>query len=143
MLAAEHLSQPPLREVRLAASANEAFVRRAVEEIWNRGDLDVADELFAMTYVNHQGLITDLVRGPEAVKVSAAMFRVAYPELHVTVDEVTVDTEDTVVLRWTALRTMTRGTPECTAGTVSQTLLTGITRGRFASGRIVESWTEW
>src|SRR5690242_19828039 len=83
------------------SAAHEALVRQAIELIWNRGDLDAADELFAPDYVNHYGLIADLVLGPEAIKVSAALHRVAFPCLHVSVDEIsTVD--DAVLLRWTA-----------------------------------------
>lgn len=51
----------------MSVSAHEAVVRRAIEAIWNRGDLDVADELFAADYVNHHGLISDLILGPEAI----------------------------------------------------------------------------
>ena len=87
----------------MSASANEALVRRAIEAIWNRGDLDVADELFAPGFVNHNGLITDLVFGPEAIKISAAFYRLAFPDLHVTVEALTI-TEDTVVLCWTPRR---------------------------------------
>ena len=85
----------------MSVSANEALVRRAIEAIWNRGDLDAADELFAADYVNHHGLIADLVLGPEAIKISAALYRVAFPGLHVSVEEIST-VEDTVVLRWTA-----------------------------------------
>src|SRR4029077_11327148 len=87
----------------MSASANETLVRRAIEAIWNRGDLDVADELFAPGFVNHNGLITDLVLGPEAIKISAAFHRLAFPDLHVTVETVTIK-EDTIVLCWTARR---------------------------------------
>jgi hypothetical protein len=31
------------------SAAHEALVRQAIEVIWNRGDLDAADELFAPT----------------------------------------------------------------------------------------------
>ena len=48
-----------------------ALVRRAVEAIWNRGELDQADGLVAADYINHGGLIPDVVRGPEAVKLCA------------------------------------------------------------------------
>jgi len=50
------------------SSAHEALVRQAIELIWNRGDLDAADEFFAPGYVNHHGLIVDLILGPEAVR---------------------------------------------------------------------------
>lgn len=124
----------------MSASAHEALVRQAIEMIWNRGDLDAADELFAPGYVNHHGLIADLVLGPEAVKVSAALYRVAFPGLHVTVEEIST-VEDTVVLRWTA-----RTGPHTLigdAGAPKPKSLEGITRSRIAAGRIVESWTEW
>ena len=51
----------------------------AVEAIWNRGALEAADALFAPDYVNHGGLIPDLVRGPEAIKVGVALYRTAFP----------------------------------------------------------------
>jgi hypothetical protein len=51
------------------------LVRLAVEEIWNQGDLDTADAVFTPDYVNHGGLIPDLIRGPEAVKLSVALYR--------------------------------------------------------------------
>lgn len=52
---------------------NATVVRRVVEAMWNQGDLDVADVLFTANYINHAGLIPDLVRGPEAMKVSVAL----------------------------------------------------------------------
>ena len=85
----------------MSVSANEALVRRAIDAIWNRGDLDAADEFFADDYVNHYGLIPGFVLGPEAI-ISAALYRVAFPGLQVAVDDVRI-VEDTVVLRWTAL----------------------------------------
>ena|SRR5258708_5813375 len=117
----------------MAPSANEALVRRAIGAIWNDGDLDVADELFAPEYVNHHGVISDLVFGPEAIKISAAFHRLAFPNLCVAV-EVLSASEDTVVLGWTA-----------TSGSHvrSDQSLKGITRSRFVDGKIVESWTEW
>jgi hypothetical protein len=124
----------------MPASTYEALVRHAIEAIWNRGDLDAADELFAAGYVNHYGLIADLVLGPEAVKISAALHRLAYPRLHVSVEE-TSTIEDTVVLRWTA-----RAGPDTLIDTVVPSRLnslTGLTRCRIAAGKIVESWTEW
>ena len=121
------------------------LARGAVEAIWNRGDLDVADALFAPGYVNHGGLIPDLVRGPEAVKVAAALFRAAFPRLRVTVEDLLAE-GDTVALRWTAhaappdVRAADgpdRAPPSAGGG------LTGMTVGRVAGGRFAESWTSW
>jgi SnoaL-like polyketide cyclase len=114
----------------MAEAHNAALVRRAVEEIWNRGDLAVADGLFAADYVNHAGLIPDLVRGPEAIKISVALYRIAFPDLQITIDALTTK-RDAVVLRWTARRGTAPGT------------LTGICVSRCADGQIRESWMDW
>src|ERR1700737_2667318 len=104
-----------------------ALVQRVVNEIGNAGNLELADGLFAPTYVNHGGLIPDLVQGPEGIKFSVAFYRAAFPGLHVTVDHLDVD-EDAVTLCWTA-----RGqTPaDATRGT-----LTGETRSLVVDSQI-------
>ena len=124
----------------MSASTNESLVRLAIEAIWNRGDLDAADELFSADYINHGGLLVDLVLGPEAIKISAALHRLAFPDLRVTVEDVSTD-QGTVVLRWTA---SSGGQMEgSNAGASNQESLTGITRSRLAGGKIIESWTRW
>jgi hypothetical protein len=125
----------------MAAEPNGALVRRAIDEIWNQGVFDAADALFAPAYVNHGGLIPDLVRGPEAIKVSVALYRTAFPDLHVVVDTLVTDGE-TVVLRWTARN----APPGAWAGRVpagQRGQVTGITRVRLVGGQIAESWTRW
>jgi hypothetical protein len=125
----------------MRATLHTAVLRRAVDAIWNRGDLDVADELFATTYVNHDGLIPDIVRGPEAIKVSVALYRTAFPDLQITVEDLTED-GDTVRLRWTAhgVAGSDRGgdTAPSTAGRLMGTLTS-----RMAGGQIAESWIQW
>jgi steroid delta-isomerase-like uncharacterized protein len=123
------------------AERNAAVVRRAVEEIWNLGDVDVADALFAPEYVNHDGLIPDLVRGPEAIKISVAMYRSAFPNMHVDVEGL-IATGEEVALRWRACN----ASPDWVAGsscTMSQSGLAGMTFGVLANGKIAESWTYW
>jgi hypothetical protein len=114
----------------MAEQATMALVRRAVEEIWNAGDLSVADELFASDYHNHAGLITSLVRGPEAIKISVALYRTAFPDLLITIDALTAK-RDAVLLRW-SVRGGARGAR-----------LSGLIVSRIAGGQIAESWTHW
>lgn len=125
----------------MSSSNNEALVRRAVESIWNLGDLDVADELFTPDYVNHHGLIADVVVGPEAIKISAALYRLAFPDLCVVVEDVSTD-EGIVVMHWTAGRGSSDRQDDSGIA-LEQKSLTGVTRSRFAGGKIIESWTEW
>jgi hypothetical protein len=121
----------------MSAGDGAALVRRAVEEIWNRGDLALGDALFGPTYVNHEGVIADLVRGPEAIKISVALYRAAFPALHVTIEDL-VAAGDRVALRWT---TRVQAPPEETAGDDAPGMVTGMTLCRLAGGQIVETWT--
>ncbi|WP_129671819.1 ester cyclase [Candidatus Chloroploca sp. Khr17] len=114
----------------MAEAHNAVLVRRAVEEIWNQGALAVADVLFAADYINHAGLIPDFVRGPEAIKISVAFYRTAFPNFQITIDVLTAK-RDIVLLRWTAHSHTPQGT------------LTGLLISRCAGGHIVESWIHW
>ena len=107
-----------------------ALLRRAVEEIWNRGELDVADVLFTADYANHAGLIPDLVRGPEAIKIGVAFYRTAFPDLYITIDALTGQ-RNAVLLRWTAR-----------SATQSNTL-TGLLVTCIVGNHIAESWMQW
>jgi predicted SnoaL-like aldol condensation-catalyzing enzyme len=125
----------------MSAMQDEALVRRAVEEIWNAGRLDIADELFAPDFVHHGGLIPDLVGGPETIKFSVVLYRRAFPTLHITVEDV-LATGEMVTLHWTA-----RGShlPDAdgNARAEAEAGLAGVTRSRVTGGKIAESWTDW
>ena len=120
---------------------NRALVCRAVEAIWNRGELDVADVLFAPDYLNHDGLIIDLVGGPEAIKLSVTLYRSAFPHFQITVEDLRAE-RDTVTLRWTAHSSPLEQQTSHTASPTRSTL-TGTTVSRLAKGQILESWTAW
>jgi hypothetical protein len=113
------------------------LIRGAVDEIWNRGLVNLADRLFATTYVNHGGLIPDLIQGPEAIKLSVILCHLAFPTLHVVVEDLVANGE-TVAFRWIA-----HGTRRAPEAEITAPELTGITFSRFAGDQIVESWTYW
>lgn len=120
---------------------NATLVRRAVEEIWQQGNLAVADALFGAFYINHGGLITDLVCGPEAIKIGVAFYRLAFPCLHITIGSLIAQGE-IVELRWTARAAAPDELvdPEQSDRHGS---LGGTTICRVVYGQIVESWTTW
>jgi SnoaL-like polyketide cyclase len=123
------------------AERNAGVVRQAVERIWNGGDLRVADLLFDLAYVNHGGLIIDLVHGPEAIKISVALYRTAFPNMHITIDRLVPDGE-MVDLDWAAHARSDAHTLDAGDGSQEETL-TGTTRSRLCHGQIAESWTTW
>ena len=70
-----------------------ALARRSFDEIWNTGNLDVADELFSPDYVNHDPTSPEVPPGPEGVKQLARMYRRAFPDLEIR-DEMAVEVAD-------------------------------------------------
>jgi len=67
---------------------NKATVRRIYEEVFGQGKLDVADELLAPDAIDHEG---EGGTGPQAVKDVVGMFRAAFPDLQVTIDDIMAD----------------------------------------------------
>ena len=68
------------------SATNEAVYRRLIEEGFNRGHLEVADELVAPGSIEHQrGGGGD---GPEGAKNTIKYLRAAFPDFHITIDEV-------------------------------------------------------
>ena len=130
-----------VRRADMAEERNRRLVRQAIEEIWNGGDHELADSVFAPDYVNHGGLIPDLVLGPEAIKVSVTLYRKAFPRFQLTVLDLLAQ-DETVALRWAVLGSPAKDTPNGEPIHGPEPLL-GMTFGRVAAGQIAESWTCW
>jgi steroid delta-isomerase-like uncharacterized protein len=66
---------------------NKAIIRRWIEEGWNRGNLDVADELYAADFFaeSMEEGIEDL-RGIEDVKEMVRRIRTAFPDIRFSID---------------------------------------------------------
>lgn len=116
---------------------NKQVIRRAYDEVYNKGNLATVDELIASDFVVH--LPGDDVQGPEALKGYVSSLRNAFPDLEMTIDDQLAD-GDMVVTRWTARGTHTgpfQGIPP----TGKRASFTGVDIDRFAGGKAVECWT--
>ena len=78
---------------------NKTIVRRIFTEIINRGNLTLADTLIGPGYVYHGSGGLEL-RGPEGFKQLVTMYRSAFPDLNLTIDDILED-GNKVVTRWT------------------------------------------
>jgi predicted ester cyclase len=117
------------------------FVRRAYEEVFNKGNLAAAEEYFGLDFVNHAGP-PDWPRGPESIRRTVTMLRTAFPDLRFTIEKVIVEGE-TIAARWTARGTH-QGTLQGPVGSLPATdrpvAFKGITMGRVVDGKAGESW---
>jgi predicted ester cyclase len=119
-----------------APAQNKALVRRFLDEVWNKGNLAVADEIFHPKATSPSA--PQLPTGAEGVKMLAAMFRNAMPDYHIEIIDLLAD-GDRVMVRFTQSGTQQgdlMGIPasgkKATWGEI------GILR--FAGGKVVESW---
>jgi len=122
------------------AEQRKACVTRIADELWNLGRLDVVDELMTPDARYHGPHMPGGCGGREDWRNAVAMYRRAFPDSHVTYDELIV-AGDTVVGRWNATGTHTGALPGL-AITGKPIAITGITIYRFDGERIVEAWEQ-
>jgi steroid delta-isomerase-like uncharacterized protein len=114
---------------------NKELVRRCIEQALNTGNLNVADEVLANDYVYREPTVGEK-RGREGFKQLITMYRTAFPDVRLTVEQQIAE-GDLVVTRWTARGTH-RGELFGAAPTNKQVTVQGITISRISNGKIVE-----
>jgi serine phosphatase RsbU (regulator of sigma subunit) len=125
----------------MPAEKNKAIFRRYIEEVFNQGNLELADEIFDR-YVSHQPDGSTLERGPEDVKRFNREFHSAFPDLRIIIDEQVAE-GDKVVTRVTFRGTHQREFRGM-APTGKEVEVKGITIFRFSpEGKVVESWDSY
>ena len=122
----------------MSTEQNKALSRRLMEEVFNRGNISLVDELFAPDFVEHEELPPGIPPGREAVKQFSTIFRSAFPDLKVTIDDIIAE-GDKVVVRGTWSGTHKgefMGIPP-TGKSVSFEVIDTV---RIAGGKFVEHW---
>ena len=115
------------------------LIRRWISEVWNKGNLALADDLFAPTYIHR----TPVAIYPHlaAFKQMIVDFRHGVPDVQVTIQDLLID-GDKVITRWQLTGTH-RGELLGIAATNKTVTLSGITIQRVENGKIAESWAEF
>jgi steroid delta-isomerase-like uncharacterized protein len=127
--------EPPMSE------QNKTIVRRTFDELWNKGNLSLADEFFSPIYDHHDPSTPDVGRGPESEKKRTTLYRNAFPDLRLTVEGLVAEGE-TVVARWSCHGTH-KGELNGIAPTGKQFTISGVTIAHFENGKMVEGWVNW
>jgi steroid delta-isomerase-like uncharacterized protein len=121
----------------VSIEANKAVVRRWYQEMWNRWDLDVADEI-VHPLVTFRGSLGAEMNGVGAVKDYIRSVRDAFPDFHNRIEEL-VGEADTVVARLTYTGTH-RGALFGFAPTGRRIEYAGVAIFALRDGRIVRGW---
>ena len=127
-----------------AAAGTGEQSRRLLEESFNEGKFELVDQLVATDAINHdpsQPARLRAQRGPHAQRSIVELYRGAFPDVRLVVDEV-IEAGDNVALRWHAEGTH-KGELEGLAATGARATVTGISIDHWRDGKVVETWTEW
>jgi predicted ester cyclase len=123
----------------MSAEENKATIRRWVEEAWNTGNFASADGMYTATYVLHDS--SGPIEGPTGLTQFIIMFRIAFPDLHMTIED-QITEGDKVAWRFTTRGTHTgefMGIPP----TGKQVTVTGMVCSRFAGSKWEEDWSNF
>ncbi len=121
----------------MSLEENKYLVRRYYEEMWNRWDFALADELIA-EQIAFRGSLGDRVRGREGFKEYVRAVRRAFPDFHNQVEEFVAE-GDRVAARLTYTGTHT-GEVFGIAPTGRRVSYAGVALFRIVSGQIAEGW---
>ena len=122
----------------MSTEQNKALSRRLVDEIFNRGNVGLADEFLAPDFVEREELPPGIPRDREGVKQLATMLHSAFPDFKAIIDDIIAE-GDKVVIRQTWSGTQ-RGEFMGIPPTGKRVSLGVIDIIRIARGKVVEHW---
>lgn len=118
-----------------------AVVLRFFAELWNKGNLNAAEELVGIDAVNHDPAAPMLGMGPEAIKRLVTIYRTAFPDLTFQTENVIAE-KSMVAVQWISSGTH-RGEFLGAPPTGKRVLINGISILQVDRGKIAEVFTNW
>ena len=116
---------------------NAAIILRSEAELWSKGNLAVADQLYGPDFVCH--FVAGMEwKGLQDLKHQVAATRIAFPDWNERVDDILV-AGDRVAIRFTSTGTQ-RGEFEGMAPTGRKVSIREAAFFRVVDGKIVEQW---
>lgn len=122
-----------------AFNHNKALVRKIVEEMFNRGNLEVATEIFAADFVDggHER-VAGKKDGPEGFAQFVKSIRSALPDLEAAIQNMVA--EGDCVAMWNTATATHRGELFGMPPSGKQIHMRDFHFFRFSNGKIVEHW---
>ncbi len=112
-------------------------VRRLFDEVVNRGNLDILNQIYATDFVDHNAP-RGTPAGIEGVRQSRIAFRRAFPDWHETIDSIHVKDDKIVIM--STVRATHKGQWHGIAPTGRRITARRVSILRAAEGKIVERW---
>ena len=122
----------------MSTEQNKTNALRIPLEVFNKGDVNVADEVMAADYVEHAQVPPGLPPSLAGFKLFVPAFRAAFPDFQFTVDDMIAE-GDKVVVRLTARGTQ-KGEFAGLPASGKQATWSEIHIVDMADGKVVEHW---
>ena len=120
---------------------NKALARRYVDEVLNKQNLDLVDQIYAPNCVVRDPSTPDATEGTSGVKQFISSYLSAFPDNQYAIDEI-IGEGDLIAARW-SVRGTHKGQLGNIAATGKQMGVTGMSFWRIENGKIAEEWLNW
>jgi steroid delta-isomerase-like uncharacterized protein len=120
---------------------NKELIRRIVEEMFNRGNLEVASEIFGPGFVDRgHEQVAGKTDGPAGFANFVKMIRSALPDLHATIQKMVA--EDDYVAMWNIATATQTGDLFGIPASGKKISMKDFHFFRFSGGKVVEHWNQ-
>ncbi|HWY69135.1 MAG TPA: ester cyclase [Terriglobales bacterium] len=119
---------------------NKALVQRVIQELVNKGDFSLLDELVASDYAYYEPTVGG-IQGRDGYKSLVSMYRSAFPDMTLTINEQIAEGHK-VVTHWTARGTHNgelMGVPP----TGKQVTVQGVVISRIKDGKLIQDFESY
>jgi predicted ester cyclase len=121
----------------MSPEENKAIVHRYLDEVWNKKNRAIIDEVIAPDLVQH---IRNVPPGRDGIHRFFAMMDLAFPNAHMVIEDMLAE-GDKVMWRFTIHATHT-GPFRDIQPTGNAITLTGMAMTRMRDGQMVENWNQ-
>ena len=119
---------------------NKALVRRVVEELVNKGNFSLLDELVDSDYTYYEPTVGE-IQGRDGYRSLVSMYRSAFPDVTLTINEQIAE-GDKVVTHWTARGTH-QGELMGVQPTGKQVTVQGVVISRIENGKLMQDFESY
>ncbi len=121
-------------------SDNISLARKLIDEVWNKGNFSLADEIVAQSCTSMDPMHGEM-RGRDAFKDHVRTMRTAFPDLHCAIEEIGM-ANGHVYMRWMA-RGTNRGPFFGMSASNARAAVRGISILRVDGGKITDMHAAW
>lgn len=120
---------------------NKSTVRRLIEEIVNKGNYSLINQLVDTNYIGHDPTLPRDLKGPENLQKNLQELRTAFPDINIKIEDLVAE-GDKVICRWTGTGTH-KGEYLGLSPTNKKSTVLGFQEFRLSNGKVVEDWIIW